>query len=403
MKAFFLSPLPHAHPLLPVLIIMLALSACRENKDPFREVAFGQVSYQAFVNEMTQKGLFTDYDSAQEDYRFYLPVGEDSIPVVAKPNSDGYPFGRLLGLTLNLNGDTAKNHPSRHLWFYSRGSGARKAGDLKKVLETFQSWYGKPDSAWTEYALTSMSRFNLDPLVYENYPDLDFNQFRVLALTGKIDIPSGWIKHDSSRETGKFAYWDKGKYQVSVYLPPDDEGNLVGYPEYEDFRRGAEVKYKVKNYGQEVAEVRDSIRSSYSPSEVFLVQMYSPSLSRNRNPTNPNLDRKIYVSIDGFKHIGKEEPRAVSSCKFDIFVTDQFGEELFVMPDQILELPKPIAYSPPGGYQSFLKNPSYGYQYDSRHPNNSRLERARMDSRVKLKAKARIKSVIFEDGTVLSE
>ena len=349
--------------------MLTALCSCKNKADYFSSVNFGQDNAKDFIIKELKNKIFAKPDKDSASFSYFIKNNSNGFKVEVIVNPDGYKFGKIRQIKLNLGGDSSYNFGKKPI--FSRAFGPRLKSDVDKIYYLYEEWYGKPDSATTKYKY-------------------------------KFDLSSNTINReiDSSVPPGKVVYWHTKNYHLIFDLPiPEKNSHFDSAYTYDGYF--TTVTYEMNNYNTIIQSIRDSIRKTLKPKDIISIEAWQPLWSTlNNNYFEGNT--KFSINLSEIKRIDREEPRSVTGIKFDIVLYDKFGEKLYTIKDVEYE-PKEPLWSTYGGLTTYSGDPiTYSWKYNSSNINMAGLEKTRLyPNQNSINAKAEIKAIVFDDGFVL--
>jgi hypothetical protein len=293
----------------------------------------------------------------QNKYKYYFKKGEDSISSFVEYNADGYDFGNLRSIKFALGQD------STNKIFYNYNYNETLIVLDSASVYNFKSWliayYGSPDD-------TIKSTIN------------------------------HYLKHDSDYHYFPFStgalVWEKDKYDVVF-----NKGEFIKSSNNPEKRIYVDptLVFKMKYYERRIKQIGDSVRNTLRPNDLIKVNF-------NFLRVNKKSDYKyeLFFEISDFFRFGKEELRKVTNVNMDIVLTDEFDDEILRIENSKFDLKdNPIKLDPgfhqPNSYD-FTKN----YYINGSLESKQILKAKQLYKDDRLKIRADVKAIIFEDGEI---
>jgi len=155
------------------------------------------------------------------------------------------------------------------------------------------------------------------------------------------------------------------------------------------------INYKEKNFNSKYQKKTDSIKKNYRLDDfVHFNFTWGDSGYRIRNTGSFPWDKVIEIEISTITRTGIFEPRNITNLQFDILFVDEFENVLHSINDLKWEEEVKFEMFP------MVKGLVYGFEYNSRHPDNSPLNRLE-NRRNRATMRPRVTAIRFADGEVI--
>lgn len=364
-----------------VLILMVLIFGCKNNNDPFRDISPNNIKHDEFESQMLNKGVFKEPNKDSTLFRYYISSKNMTYPVEIAFNTDNYNFGGLRNIYINLNGDTIYESKRTFL----RASGSRLKKEVDEIYDIYCNWYGKPDTILNEY-----------PLKKNDNTSKDFSFYDLVRESMEKELNE--LPVDSSATPSRTVIWNREDFELSFYIPfPVISSHLDSSWVYNH----AEINYKSMNYDIVLNKIKDSIRKTFTPKDLIVMDINNPKWSVINSQTFPYYDSKFEFTVVSVFRKDREEPRGITGVRFDIVISDVFNKELCRIENLTYEPQHPIMNKENGDLYSIVPF-SYITKYLKKSTKSYNFEKAKNYSyRNKVKVFADIKSVVFDDGGVL--
>jgi hypothetical protein len=362
------------------ILIGFIISSCNNNDDLFSKVKFGETSENSFLNEQVNKGVFLDPNEDSTLYKFYFKTGKDSILTNVTLNYDKPKYGNIRTIKISLGGDTCKSLYEGMKDFYLRARGSRLKSDVDKIYNQYVEWYGKPDSIYYPriFELKEERKATISIWYKEGY---------------KIIFNIPYATKENTKDSALI--YGNGYELWNDYINEVPENN-----KYYEYSEPLSIVYQVNNYYAIMKSLKDSIRKNLKPNDIVSNTVMTYEWS---NIASPIYDRKINFTLGSISRIDAEEPKKVKAVRFDLVFYDQFGEEMYRIPNWTYQLEFPIE----GGYfnkkvsSTPFTAPQFTLSYYTMSKDGLNLEKIRKYKQNNVViCKIDFKAVVFEDNTV---
>nr|WP_315184100.1 hypothetical protein [uncultured Flavobacterium sp.] len=369
-----------------IMLITIFLSCCNGiNSDPFEKIEFGKVLKKHFVNEMIEKKVFKvffdDKEKPKDTTGFGYIFGD--LPMKVNFNeefaSTKYDFGNLRKLILTVGQDTIEYGRT---W---RASGKISKKDVDELYNNYVKIYGKPDSL----GVINEYRFELSDL----FSSKESNKPK---------------KIDDRYYAGKKAVWKRNNFNLTFEIPTlrklKTDNESVFYQKKSD-NSYIKIVYEMKDYEKEFKRIQDSIASTLKPKDLVMISTGDCEWSKISNNYN---DSRLEIKINNISRLDRDEPKRIKGVRFDLIIEDSFKEELFKAENLTIELPvnSYLESRPEKGEVGQLMdvnlNRTFWTEFNSRG-NSKLLNLKRYNENNKVNIICKIRSVLFENGSVLKD
>ena len=371
-----------------IFVSAVLLTACQSNNDPFKRVPLGQEAKVAFFKRMMDSKILSDPDKDSSDYRYTIRDKSFSFPCYVNANPDEYKFGKLKQLEqleVNLCGDSVYEAFGTEMKppMFQRGGGPRRKKEVDKVFDLYKKWYGKPDSI----------HYGRDSRNIGTEIKWIMDSISTRGLTRPKTEKKSPLS-DSLNFLGGDVVWKQSNRLVIFVLPPPYKEK---YFKMDSAYSKVKIIYQNTDFQKTVATIRDSVRKTLKPNNIVTVDISKPKWTALTSQSYSDYDYQLAVEWYFPKRIDREEPKAVTAIRFDIILSDKFGEELCRLPDQTYECKEPLRQDA-FRFGSMISGIKYHISSEKSIP----FEKARRYSENNsIVCRADIKSIVFDDGTVL--
>lgn len=363
------------------LIISTLFISCNKNSDSFSNIKFGNISRDSFLKKMLNNKTFNVFNDNKEmpsdttSFGYVLKNGGKEFPMRVyfnEENSDPkYHIGSLRRMGFWIGED--KNEYGR-TW---RSSGKISKEFVDDLFDTYVDFYGKPDS------LTLINKYK-----YNNPSDI-FN-----AIKTGVDNPKNIDKRYLS---GKKAVWITDNFKLVFEIPfvkkPTSKNEKIFY-EY-----GSDIKilFEMIGYEKEFKRVQDSIAKTFVPKDLVYITTGDCEW----------INTRLNVKISQIDRMDFDEERSIRGVRFDLVFSDSFTDELYKAENLTIELPKEsyLESREQKGVSGLIRTVDLNriFWADFNILNDPKLAYLKKYSETnKVNIKAVIKTVLFEDGTILN-
>ena len=181
---------------------------------------------------------------------------------------------------------------------------------------------------------------------------------------------------------------NKGTYNFSLFVKTNKDHSSFSNPE---------VYYRVHNYDELRARIRDSIRRTYTPDD--LMQIYCSNLEFMKEKDQIGFTKlRLSITSSGYNNYKDEEERDITDVKYDIVFCNRFEEEIFRIPNIEIHFEESI----PRNSQIRDFKVSYRHSFVYRYPLDEGLSKlVHLHSNDGLVIKPDVEAIRFEDGKIL--
>jgi hypothetical protein len=280
---------------LGLFLVVISIVVGCSKKDPMSQIQFGNESVQSVCEKMTSNGTFIDSSEYDNEYIYFL---NNKFKGVAQINYQGYDFGLLENITIDLGGDSIYikdyNSPLRALAY--KGRGPRNISDFHEINSILVEWYGNPND--------SIKKLNW------------------------LGVPE---------ENSHVEYiWKQPNFEISL------ERNAIKVGEYRPFEGvkttdGIRLTYSAKNKQSIKKHIVDSIRGTLKPNDIVGLVSYAVKWT-----IESNMKHVVDINLRRFEMLRPEEQRKVNAFKLDLILKNSFGEEVHRFSDLMIKTREPL-------------------------------------------------------------
>lgn len=367
------------------ICVLLILISCSKNGDPFSDIEFGKIKKNEFIKSMESKKVLIPDEKNTTRFTYFLTTSGKKFPISVYLNEerwlDKYNFGNLRKIEFNIGTDTKEND------YVCKGCGPISKEDVDIIYKYYIEQYGKPDS------LVEKSKYTYSKDMSKMFDEMAHNKPSVLDKT----VPKS-----------KRAVWMENNFKLIIDIPHPTKNKSKGGKFYYNMPYSQEgdvsIKYEMKNYKEEFNKILDSIRISLKPNDILTLNIDNPTWY-NLNNGNSRLELKL----GEITRKDREEPKRVKGFKYDIVITDSFNEELYRFENRTFDINNSQSYleSRPSkgqiGQVMFIDaNQLFYVNYNNFSEQGRKFEHIRnLVNTNKIKVKADIKKILYEDNSIL--
>ncbi|MCB6089488.1 hypothetical protein [Flavobacterium psychrophilum] len=362
-----------------IICILILFISCSKNKDPFIDVEFGKITEKEFIKTMKLKKVIIQDEKDTTDVTYFLNASGKIFPVQIFIND--YHLGSLRKIKFNIGTETKEYD------YVCKGCGPISIDDVDIIYNYYLEQYGKPDS------LVEKNKYSYSGDIRERAYKINTKQPPTLDKT----IPKS-----------KRAVWVENNFILTMTIPFPTKNESKGGKFYYNMPYTNEgdvsINYEMKNYQEEFKRILDSIRLSLKPNDILRLNVDNPTW-QNLNSTNSRLE----IKLGEITRKDIEEPKRIKAFKYDIVITDSFDEELYRFENRTYDIANPQSYleSRPSeeqiGQVLFIDaNMLFRLNYNNFSEQGRILEHIRnLTNTNKVKVKAEIKKILYEDNSIL--
>ncbi|TXC78773.1 hypothetical protein [Luteibaculum oceani] len=312
----------------------------------------------------------------EEEFVYQYNFSPENRPAAAylKLNEDCFESDSILKFTLYIGADSVSFFKDKYMQSY--GKGIVSQGRLEEIKQFFISVHGQPDSICHSKTWEVEHFFDGKPQVYESKKDTSVNYQRIYK-------------------------WNLKESDLFLKCKPiiNEDYELSGYSGFETL-----VEYRAVNYSAQLNKIKENLRKNLKPADIikFTPEFVEWKETRSENYGSYKEFGLTFTIVDIFR-TSKLEDRPISKIKYDLVVMDEFNDVLCVFDNCVYNPTVPIKITPEGYtisskyFDSFTMN--YSTLTDGFKANNYAFHYARKNG---VKLSARIKSVIFSDGSTMN-
>lgn len=369
-------------------IISTLFISCNKNSDSFSNIKFGNISRDSFLKKMLNNKTFNVFKDNKENasdttsFGYVLKNGGKEFPMSVyfnEENSDPkYHTGSLRKMGFWIGED--KNEYGR-TW---RSSGKISKQFVDDLFDTYVDFYGKPDS------LTLINNYKY------NSPSEIFN-----AIKTGVDNPKNIDKRYLS---GKKAVWITDNFKLVFEVPFVKKPTSKNEKIYYEYGSDIKILFEMIGYEKEFKRVQDSIAKTLMPKDLVYITTGDCEWTENLNNYN---NTRLNIKLSQINRIDFDEEKSIKGVRLDLVITDSFKEELYKVENLTIELPDKsyLESREEKGVSGLVRmvdlNRTYWADFNSlNNPKLAYLKKYSENNKVNIKAV--IKTVLFEDGTILN-
>lgn len=372
-------------PIILIAICLIILS-CNKNSETFNDIEFGKISRKTFLKQMLNDNQFSPRIMKQDGiadtigYSYTWVNNGKKYPMGVIINEENftsrYKFGAIRRIEFWVGEETDNSS------FVSFGHKISK-DNVDELFDSFIEVYGKPDSLMVKQ---------------EYIPDLYCINFGVKPKHKEID---------KEYLPGKKAIWFKDNFKLVFEISPLKKGKSKSEKIY--YQNGDEsyikIYFEMNNYEYEFKRIQDSIAKTFKPKDLVTVINGRCNWSSNYNEFK---DSRLRIDIKSLMRNDLEDPRKIKGVRFDLIIEDSFRKEMYRYDDLTIELPK-------GNYlesrpdknesgQRMIVDVNKTFYVDFSSLENSKLAKLKKYSmNNELIVKTKVNSILFEDGSILTD
>lgn len=369
------------------LIISTLFISCNKTSDSFSNIKFGSISRDSFLKKMLDNKTFIVFNDNKEiasdttSFGYVLKNGGKEFPMRVyfnEENSDPkYHIGSLRRMGFWIGED--RNEYGR-TW---RSGGKISKEFVDDLFDTYADLYGKPDSLIPQHKY----EFNLHDIFHSSKAD-------------KKDPKN----IDKRYLSGKRAVWTTDNFKLVFDVPFIEKPTSKNEKIYYKYGSDIKILFEMIGYEKEFKRVQDSIAKTFVPKDLVYITTGDCEWTENLNNYN---NTRLNIKLSQINRIDFDEERSIKGVRLDLVITDSFKEELFKAENLTIELPDHsyLESREEKGVSGLVRNVDLNRTYwaDFNPLNNPKLAYLKKYSENnKVNIKALIKTVLFEDGTILN-
>jgi hypothetical protein len=369
------------------LIISTLFISCNKNSDSFSNIKFGSISKDLFLKEMLNNKTFTVFNDNKvttddtTSIGYVLKNGGKEFPMTVyfnEENSDHkYHIGSLRRMGFWIGED--KNEYGR-TW---RSSGKISKEFVDDLFDTYVDFYGKPDSLILQHKY----EFNLHDIFH-------------ISKVDKKDPKN----IDKRYLSGKRAVWTTDNFKLVFDIPFIEKPTSKNEKIYYKYGSDIKILFEMIGYEKEFKRVQDSIAKNLIPNDLVYITTGNCEWTKNLNNYN---NTRLNIKLSQINRIDFDEERSIKGVRLDLVITDSFKEELYKAENLTIELPERsyLESREKKGEMGLVRtvdlNRTYWADFNSLNdPKLAFLKKYSENNKVNIKAV--IKTILFEDGTILN-
>lgn len=323
-----------------LFVLFFMIISCEKNKDLIKEVKFGSITKEVFIDDFFNKKLITnpkrDFNSLDTiSYDFIFNDKKGALILKLKANPSRYNFGDLRRIDLQINDpllDFVNNIPDSVF-----------EEKYNRILNFYNNQFGNPDT------LISSNSYGFYKPINTKYFKWQYNN---------IDILLNNFEKKSSIETN--------------------------------------ISYRIKKYDERISKIKDSIERNQS-----IKNLIQNGVVRCSWEDIDYYNKKFKINVSDFSRIDWYDERNISAIRFDIVFKDDFNKEILREKDFTLEFntelePNKLSYF----YEDNFQN--YYVKYNISSKNGRKVEKLRQYSKnYNVVGITDIKAVVMNNGDVI--
>jgi hypothetical protein len=374
------------------LFLVLLLSSCETKKDPIIGSNFKELDQKDFL-EVLSKGKSLEVVYVKDDFYDTLYMfkinSDENLKSVLWINPEEYHFDKVNSVKINFGSDSVMFFGQMD---FRPGKGLVEKSKLDEIISIYTSYFGEPTISLQRYD-EELSSIQDVITAYKDKVENSNSSSDNLSNARSLLFPPELIYYNN------YKVWKLIDYNVMIHhkINLADSSKIFGF-----------VKYEVRDLANILAEKREEIRRNASLNDYITMDL---NLNPFTKSTRQFYTDKFQIVSYRLGHNLAEESRNIKQFKFDLFIDDEYGDNILMLKDMELSLDYPLEAPRNGsftlntnGFQwtvEYNRNSSYSRDYEKlRQLMDRKIELGRLND---IKLRYEITALIFEDGEVLKK